>query len=76
LHNEIPGMAIPHEVREKLRAAGDRAGEAGIEMAIEFVSKAKSLIAGAYLMPPFKKYDIVPRILQGAGISTNRQANS
>ncbi|HEY4611618.1 MAG TPA: bifunctional homocysteine S-methyltransferase/methylenetetrahydrofolate reductase [Bacteroidota bacterium] len=75
LHNEIPGMRIPHEVRERLRTAGEQAGEAGIDLATEFVSKAKSLVAGAYLMPPFKKYEIVPRILDGAGIATSPQTN-
>ncbi|MGH2566735.1 MAG: methylenetetrahydrofolate reductase, partial [Bacteroidota bacterium] len=69
LHNEIPGMTIPQEIREKLRLAGDRSGDVGIEMTVAFLNQAKSLVAGAYLMPPFKKYDIVPKILEGAGIS-------
>jgi homocysteine S-methyltransferase len=72
LHNEIPGMTIPKNIREKLQSAGEKAGEAGIDMAMEFIAKAKELVAGAYLMPPFKKYEIVPRILDGAGISTIR----
>jgi homocysteine S-methyltransferase len=63
LHNEIPGMVIPDAIRERLRDAGERAAEEGIEQAIGFLREAKSMVAGAYLMPPFKKYDIVPRIL-------------
>lgn len=63
LHNEIPGMVIPDPIRERLRHADDRAADIGIEQAIGFLSEAKSMVAGAYLMPPFKKYDIVPRIL-------------
>lgn len=63
LHNEIPGMVIPDAIRERLRHAGERAAEEGIEQAIGFLREAKSMVAGAYLMPPFKKYDIVPRIL-------------
>ncbi len=68
LHNEIPGMTIPHDIREKLRAAGEKAGDVGVEMTVKFLEKAKSMIAGAYLMPPFKKYDIVPKILEGVGM--------
>jgi homocysteine S-methyltransferase len=68
LHNEIPGMAIPQEIREQLRSAGEQAGEVGIEMAISFLNRAKSLVAGAYLLPPFKKYEIVPKILDGIGM--------
>ncbi len=68
LHNEIPGMVIPQAIRERLRSAGDRAGELGIEMAIAFLNEAKSLVAGAYLMPPFTKYEVVPKILEGIGM--------
>ncbi|MEX0602417.1 MAG: methylenetetrahydrofolate reductase, partial [Bacteroidota bacterium] len=68
LHNEIPGMVIPKSIRERLQKAGEGAPEAGIDIAISFLSSARPLVAGAYLMPPFKKYDIVPRILESAGI--------
>jgi len=64
LHNEIPGMAIPDSIREKLRHAGERASAVGVESAIEFLRRAKPMVAGAYLMPPFKKYDVVPQILE------------
>ncbi len=64
LHNEIPGMVIPSRIREKLRNAGDKAAAVGIESAKEFLREAKQMVAGAYLMPPFKKYDIVPQILE------------
>ena len=63
LHNEIPGMTIPASIREKLRSAGEKASAAGVESAIEFLREAKSMVAGAYLMPPFKKYDVVPQIM-------------
>jgi methionine synthase I (cobalamin-dependent)/5,10-methylenetetrahydrofolate reductase len=64
LHNEIPGMVIPAAVRDKLRAAEGKAAEVGIQLATEFLRAAKTMVAGAYLMPPFKKYDVIPRILQ------------
>lgn len=63
LHNEIPGMAIPQSIREQLRRAGERGSIIGVENAIKFLTEAKPLVAGVYLMPPFKKYDIVPSIL-------------
>ncbi len=72
LHNEIPGMAIPADVRQRLRAAGENpaaCGGVGIELAIALLAEAKSSVAGVYLMPPFKKHDIVPVILDGAGIT-------
>ncbi|MCX6134790.1 MAG: bifunctional homocysteine S-methyltransferase/methylenetetrahydrofolate reductase [Ignavibacteriales bacterium] len=64
LHNEIPGMIIPESTREKLRNAGDKAAAAGVELTKEFLLEARHLVAGAYLMPPFKKYEVVPQILE------------
>ncbi|MBI3579587.1 MAG: methylenetetrahydrofolate reductase [Ignavibacteriales bacterium] len=64
LHNEIPGMTIPDPIREKLRHAGDKASTIGIEITTSFLSEAKPLVQGAYLMPPFKKYEIIPQILE------------
>ncbi len=57
-------MIIPESIREKLRHSGERASAIGVESAIDFLRKAKPMVAGAYLMPPFKKYDVVPQILE------------
>ena len=64
LHNEIPGMTIPESIREQLRNAGKQASATGVQLAKDFLREAKQLVAGAYLMPPFKKYDVVPEILE------------
>jgi len=63
LHNEVPGINIPETIREKMRHAGERAATVGVELAVEFLREAKSMVQGAYLLPPFKKYSIVPEIL-------------
>jgi homocysteine S-methyltransferase len=68
LHNEIPGMKIPDWIREKFRGAGEKAQSVGVEISVNFLREAKSLVAGAYLMPPFKNYEIVPEILRQADI--------
>lgn len=64
LHNEIPGMTIPERIREKLRSGGDKASAVGVQLTKDFLREARHLVAGAYLMPPFKKYDVVPQILE------------
>ncbi|MDP2886481.1 MAG: bifunctional homocysteine S-methyltransferase/methylenetetrahydrofolate reductase [Ignavibacteria bacterium] len=64
LHNEIPGMTIPESIRESLRNAGDKASVAGVQLAKDFLREARHLVAGVYLMPPFKKYDVIPKILE------------
>jgi 5,10-methylenetetrahydrofolate reductase len=73
LHNEIPGMVIPDWIREKFRKAGDKAGPLGVEIAINFLKEAKSSVAGVYMMPPFKKYEMIPRILEGTDLLTEEQ---
>lgn len=64
LHNEIPGMAIPETIRESLRSAGSKASLMGVQLTREFLHDAKHLVAGAYLMPPFRKYEVIPQILE------------
>ncbi len=68
LHNEIPGMTIPELIRKKMHSAGDKGADVGIDIAVSFLNEAKSHVAGAYLLPAFKKYDIVPKILEGIGM--------
>ncbi len=71
LHNEIPGMTIPEPIRARMKSAGEKAAQVGIEITVEFLKEAKGMVAGAYLLPPFKKYEIVPQILEAAEIRFN-----
>lgn len=64
LHNEVPGINIPDEIRTKLRdASEDSTRSIGIEIATDFLQKAKSLVAGAYFMPPAGDYDMAAEIV-------------
>jgi methionine synthase I (cobalamin-dependent)/5,10-methylenetetrahydrofolate reductase len=65
LHHEVPGIQIPLEQRERMRKAGDKAQEEGIQMARELLFQAKDLVSGVYLMPSFGKYDLVLDVLEG-----------
>ena len=73
LHNEIPGMVIPDWIREKFRGAGEKAGALGVEIAVNFLKEAKPSVAGVYMMPPFKKYDMIPKILEEAELLKEEQ---
>jgi len=64
LHNEIPGMAIPDTIRESLRSSGSKAPLLGVQLTKDFLRDAKHLVSGVYVMPPFKKYEVVPEILE------------
>jgi homocysteine S-methyltransferase len=63
LHNEVPGITIPDDVRARLREAGDQALRTGIEMAQRLVHEVRRRYAGAYLMPSFGRFEVVAEVL-------------
>jgi methionine synthase I (cobalamin-dependent)/5,10-methylenetetrahydrofolate reductase len=62
LHNEVPGITIPDEVRARMRAAGERGHEEGQRLAQELLAQARSLVQGVYLMPSYGRYDVVSEL--------------
>lgn len=66
LHNEVPGISIPDEVRARMREAGDHGREVGIELAHDVITTARErgLIQGCYLMPSYGRYDLVGDLAQ------------
>lgn len=68
LHHEIPGINIPEKVRDRMSRAGENAFQVGIDISSEFLREVKSAVAGAYLLPPFKKYEVAVEVLESAGI--------
>ena len=63
LNNEVPGIVIPEALLKSLEAAGASARERGFEVASEMLSWARTEMAGAYLIPPFKRYEEILEIL-------------
>jgi homocysteine S-methyltransferase len=63
LHNEVPGMIIPDNIREEMRNAGPDAAKRGAHLAKEFLKEARSCVAGVYMMPPFQKYSVVDELM-------------
>lgn len=63
LNNEVPGIVIPEAVLTSLESAGANARDRGFEVAREMLAWARTELAGAYLIPPFKRYEEVLDIL-------------
>jgi len=57
LHNEVPGITIPEDIREKLDKAGENSAAVGAELATEFIGQARNLVKGVYLMPSFGRFE-------------------
>jgi homocysteine S-methyltransferase len=66
LLNEVPGVVIPESARQRLRQAGDKSRDEGIKMAVELLEELREVpqIHGAYLMPPFGRYEIAAEIIE------------
>lgn len=64
LHNEVPGILIPASLLDRMRQAGERGLAESIAQAQEFLSEAKSLVAGVYLMPSFGRYEVVSELVK------------
>jgi homocysteine S-methyltransferase len=55
LHNEVPGIVVPEPVQARLRLAGKDAPAVGRELAKELIAGSRSLAAGVYVIPPFRR---------------------
>ncbi len=73
LHNEVPGISIPEEIRRQMEQAGEDGAKVGVELAVELIEAVKPWAQGVYLMPQFSRYDLVAEIIEkctSAGTST------
>jgi len=65
LHNEVPGIEIPEDIRRTMEEAGEKSARAGEDIAATFIDKVKGLVAGIYLMPSFGRFETSIRIIEG-----------
>jgi methionine synthase / methylenetetrahydrofolate reductase(NADPH) len=63
LNNEVPGIVIPEVLLKSMEAAGASARDKGFGVAHDMLKWAQSEMAGAYLIPPFKRYEEIVEIL-------------
>jgi methionine synthase I (cobalamin-dependent)/5,10-methylenetetrahydrofolate reductase len=67
LHNEVPGMQVPEAIRERMRKAGSGAAarKEGVAIAREMLHAVRGRVAGAYVMPPFERYELALEVVDG-----------
>jgi homocysteine S-methyltransferase len=67
LHNEVPGMQVPQEVRDRMRKAGTGAAarKEGVAIAREMLASVRDRVAGAYIMPPLERYELALEVVDG-----------
>jgi len=59
LNNEVPGIVIPASTLRELESAGAAARDRGFTLARRMLDWARTEMPGAYLIPPFKRYEEV-----------------
>jgi len=67
LHNEVPGIKLTDEVRERMKAAGadrQQSTKESIAISKELIDTALEHFNGVYLITPFMRYDIVVELVE------------
>jgi homocysteine S-methyltransferase len=68
LANEVPGVTVPSEVLERMRAAQDKGKDAalaeGVAIAREMFTQVKSAVQGVQVSAPFGKVDVALEVFR------------
>jgi homocysteine S-methyltransferase len=69
LHNEVPGMSVPREIRERMAGVskGAAARAEGVRICQEALLEALHEVVGAYIMPPFDRFEAAVKVLEPLG---------
>ena len=64
IHNEVPGMYVPAQILKRMEQAGEDVIAEGVAIGREFLEAVRPLCAGAYLMPPFNKFEMAVDLIK------------
>jgi homocysteine S-methyltransferase len=64
LHNEVPGITLTDNARERMRKAGPEGRQEGVKMAQELLADLREYAQGVYLMPSFGRYEVAAEVLE------------
>jgi homocysteine S-methyltransferase len=64
LHNEVPGITIPDQVRAAMHEAGEKGAEVGLELARAFLFDVITEVQGTYVMPSFGRYEVAAELVR------------
>ncbi len=62
LHDKVDGIAVPGALQQQMKKTKDPL-HYGVSQAKDMLDLAKNMFAGACIMPPFDRYDILKNIL-------------
>jgi methylenetetrahydrofolate reductase (NADPH) len=62
LSRKVAGIEVPEAVRRRMQSASDPEAE-GLAIATEMLGTARELFAGACMMPPFNRFEVLSTVL-------------
>lgn len=68
LHNEVPGILLTDEIRERMRRAGEDGRAEGLKIARELWMELLEFAQGVYIMPAFHRYEWVAELLESVRV--------
>ena len=68
LHNEVPGIRLSDEVRDRMKQADldNRSLEVGLEISKEIIDAILERFNGIYIITPFQRYEVSLELLHYA----------
>ena len=79
LHNEVPGITLTDDVRERMKAAGsdrEKATAESLAISRELVETAAKYFNGIYFITPFMRYDMIIQLIEDVkkyDLQTNKE---
>jgi homocysteine S-methyltransferase len=74
LHNEVPGISIPEAMRRQMAEAdeAERSVQVGVRLASDLLAELMTIphAHGAYLMPPFGRFEMAAEIIDQVRVKT------
>ena len=70
LHNEVPGILIPDTIFKQLEGAGENAPQEGVKIAGELLASMRNSIQGAYIIPPYGRYDLAVEVIDSLKVGS------
>ncbi|EFM12946.1 homocysteine S-methyltransferase [Paenibacillus curdlanolyticus YK9] len=76
LHNEVPGIQLSDEVRQRMAGLEGEAGRAeGVQIATELIDAIMPHFNGIYLMTPFMFYEMTVQLTEHIWLKSGRFTN-
>ncbi len=74
LHNEVPGITVPQEIRDRLWAYEkvEDQRKAAFELTVQLIDSIKDFVQGIYIISPLNKWEVSKKLLETISIPSQK----